>query len=93
MNPDKHSRRMFLGKIARTAAGTGVGIPILDNSFVMAAAGEMPYRRLGRSGEKVSLVGLGAYHIGIQPDQQESIRTHGPVRSGGAARQDRRRSG
>ena len=35
--------------------------------------GEMPYRRLGRTGEKVSIVGLGGYHIGIQKDEQESI--------------------
>ena len=34
----------------------------------------MPYRTLGRSGEKVSLLGLGGYHIGIQSDEQESIR-------------------
>ena len=34
----------------------------------------MPYRTLGRTGEKVSLVGLGGYHIGMQRDEQESIR-------------------
>jgi predicted aldo/keto reductase-like oxidoreductase len=55
-------------------AGAGVGIPLLDKSFARAADGEMPYRTLGRSGEKVSLVGLGGYHIGIQSDEQESIR-------------------
>lgn len=36
--------------------------------------GQMPYRPLGRTGEMVSLVGLGGYHIGIQKDEQESIR-------------------
>lgn len=35
---------------------------------------QMPYRPLGRTGEMVSLVGLGGYHIGIQKDEQESIR-------------------
>jgi aryl-alcohol dehydrogenase-like predicted oxidoreductase len=65
---------MFLGRIAWTVAGTGVGIPILDNSLVKAAAGEIPYRTLGRSAEKVSLIGLGGYHIGIQRDPEESIR-------------------
>jgi len=34
----------------------------------------MPYRTLGRSGEKVSLVGLGGWHIGTQSDEAESIR-------------------
>jgi len=33
----------------------------------------MPYRRLGRTGEMVSVVGLGGYHIGIQKEEQESI--------------------
>jgi predicted aldo/keto reductase-like oxidoreductase len=36
--------------------------------------GEMRYRTLGRTGEKVSLLGLGGYHIGIQKEVQESIR-------------------
>ncbi len=36
--------------------------------------GAMRYRTLGRTGEKVSLLGLGGYHIGIQKEVQESIR-------------------
>ncbi len=35
---------------------------------------DMPYRTLGRTGEKVSLVGIGGSHIGTQHDEQESIR-------------------
>jgi predicted aldo/keto reductase-like oxidoreductase len=34
----------------------------------------IPYRTLGRSREKVSLVGLGGYHLGNQRDPQESVR-------------------
>ncbi len=34
----------------------------------------VPYRRLGRTGEKVSAIGLGGYHIGIPKDEQEAIR-------------------
>ncbi len=34
----------------------------------------MIYRTLGRTGEKVSAVGLGGYHIGKQEDEAESIR-------------------
>lgn len=36
--------------------------------------GEMLYRTLGRTGEQVSLIGLGGYHIGDPPDEAEAIR-------------------
>ena len=35
--------------------------------------GEMLYRKLGRTGEQVSLIGLGGFHIGKQKEEQESI--------------------
>jgi diketogulonate reductase-like aldo/keto reductase len=34
----------------------------------------LPQRVLGRTGERVSIIGLGGYHIGQQDDQNESIR-------------------
>ena len=34
---------------------------------------EMPLRLLGRTGEKVSAIGLGGFHIGTQADEVESI--------------------
>ena len=34
---------------------------------------DMPYRTLGRTGEQVSIVGLGGFHIGTQEDEKESI--------------------
>jgi hypothetical protein len=34
----------------------------------------IPYRRLGRTGEMVSLIGVGGYHLGRQTDEQEAIR-------------------
>jgi len=34
----------------------------------------IPYRRLGRTGEVVSLIGVGGYHLGRQADEQETIR-------------------
>jgi aryl-alcohol dehydrogenase-like predicted oxidoreductase len=34
----------------------------------------IPRRKLGRTGELVSLVGLGGYHIGVQADSKESIK-------------------
>ena len=38
------------------------------------AKGEMQYRTLGRTGERVSIVGLGGFHIGHQSEESESIR-------------------
>ena len=35
---------------------------------------QMPYRRLGRTNEMVSLLGLGGFHVGVQIDEDESIR-------------------
>ncbi len=34
----------------------------------------IPYRRLGRTGELVSAIGIGGYHLGRQADEQETIR-------------------
>jgi len=36
--------------------------------------GDMLYRVLGQTGERVSLIGLGGFHIGKQAKEQESIR-------------------
>lgn len=36
--------------------------------------GDMRYRLLGRTGERVSLIGLGGYHIGVQKNVEDSIR-------------------
>src|SRR6267378_4489981 len=36
--------------------------------------GEMRYRPLGRTGEEVSVIGLGGHHIGRQKEEKESIR-------------------
>jgi predicted aldo/keto reductase-like oxidoreductase len=64
------SRREFLGLAA--------------TSIFLAHAGQqappteprngIPYRTLGRTREKISLVGMGGYHLGKQADAQESIR-------------------
>lgn len=36
--------------------------------------GDVPYRTLGRTGERVSTVGVGGYHIGSVEDEQEAVR-------------------
>jgi len=62
-------RRRFL----QTAAVTTL-MTTLQKNRAHAETGAMPMRTLGRSGEKVSMVGLGGYHVGMQPDENESIR-------------------
>jgi predicted aldo/keto reductase-like oxidoreductase len=64
------TRREFLGSAIATACITGGS----HYAWAVEPPGEMPYRTLGRTGEKVSLVGLGGYHLGKQADEQESIR-------------------
>jgi aryl-alcohol dehydrogenase-like predicted oxidoreductase len=41
---------------------------------IRAQQGQMQYRTLGRTGEKVSIVGLGGFHIGSSKDDAEGIR-------------------
>src|SRR6267154_4336709 len=69
--PDKGvSRREFVGLAAASI--------FFSQMSRQPAASEskngIPYRTLGRTREKVSLIGLGGYHLGKQADQQESIR-------------------
>jgi len=76
MSHSKQNRREFLEKVALGVAGAGITVSgnVLTALPAAAASGDMPYRTLGRSGEKVSLLGLGGFHIGLQSDEQESIR-------------------
>jgi diketogulonate reductase-like aldo/keto reductase len=64
------SRRRFLGVTAASllmAGNLGAAVkPDRKNGI--------PHRTLGRTGESVSLIGLGGYHLGNQNDPDESIR-------------------
>lgn len=70
---DEVSRRRFL-----EMASGGIIAASVHSIFPVPAAGEegrngIPYRNLGRTGEKVSIVGIGGYHLGKQADPNESI--------------------
>src|SRR5437016_1756834 len=62
-------RRRFLKTAAVTTLMTS-----FSKKFAKAGDAPVPTRTLGRTGEKVSMVGLGGFHIGMQSDEQESIR-------------------
>ncbi len=74
-------RREFLGVMA-----AGAAFPALADKAAQPAQlaslprprqtrrGDMLYRQLGRTGEEVSLLGLGGHHIGRQKEEAESIK-------------------
>ena len=80
-------RRDFLKSAAVAAVGSAAlpsheaaATPIAKNSPISRSTSpDMAYRDLGRTGEKVSLIGLGGYHIGKQENPGESLRL---IRSG-----------
>jgi diketogulonate reductase-like aldo/keto reductase len=68
------SRRGFLGFAAASIFMAHAEPHAEQQSPRSESRNGIPYRTLGRTGEKVSLVGLGGYHLGKQADAQESIR-------------------
>ena len=71
-------RRDFL----KTAAAAGIGATIAANAQTRPSAApikrpespDMIYRELGTTGERVSAIGMGGYHLGMQSDPTESVR-------------------
>jgi aryl-alcohol dehydrogenase-like predicted oxidoreductase len=72
-------RREFLQVMAATAAvplATGAEAAGSDTQTRPreTVRGDMRYRPLGRTGQQVSVIGLGGHHIGRQKDEKDSIR-------------------
>ncbi len=75
-------RRSFLKSV--TAAGVTAAIGVSSSHAQTAAKSPLPatrpespdmiYRELGKTGERVSAIGLGGYHVGKQTDANESVR-------------------
>ena len=63
------TRRKFLKLSVATAVAAGTG----TLAWAIDRKTDIPYRPLGRTGEKVSLIGLGGFHLG-RPTEEESIR-------------------
>ncbi len=64
------TRREFLEAAAAAAVFAGIG----GQAHAAETRNGIPYRTLGRTVEKVSVVGIGGSHIGVQAEEQESIR-------------------
>ena len=64
------SRRDFIG--VTVGAALAAGLP--TELGAANTSGELAYNTLGRTGEKISALGLGGFHIGKQKDEKESIR-------------------
>src|SRR5215469_8208048 len=65
------TRRKFLELGAATVVTAGIGQP----TWGVETTSSIPYRTLGRTGERVSVVGIGGYHLGKPGlDARESIR-------------------
>src|SRR5882757_8768445 len=63
------NRRDFL----RLTVATTVAMTTMPPVWAAEVKGDIPYRKLGRTGEKVSAIGVGGFHIG-NPPEEEGIR-------------------
>jgi predicted aldo/keto reductase-like oxidoreductase len=67
-------RREFIKNITALGVAAGVArLPGPAHVWAVQEKGQIPYRQLGNTREKVSLVGIGGFHLG-KPDEKESIR-------------------
>jgi predicted aldo/keto reductase-like oxidoreductase len=72
MSATNNHRRDFLR--SSLAAGTALGLAELATGADDATGNGVPTRALGKTGEKVSIICLGGWHIGSVKDPKEAIR-------------------
>ena len=77
----KTNRREFVGGLASLGISATLGTRILQET--RAEPGGIPTRPLGNTGERVSILCLGGWHIGAAKDDQEAIKImHAAIDSG-----------
>lgn len=67
------SRRQFVWTLAGATAAIACAEPVQPPHAPTTAAGTVPTRELGKTGVRVSMLGLGGSHIGKKLSEQESI--------------------
>jgi len=65
------TRREFVKSLAATGVAVSIGA---QSRAAESKSGDMIYRTMGKTGEKISALGLGGFHIGVPRDEQEGIR-------------------
>jgi predicted aldo/keto reductase-like oxidoreductase len=68
--PRHFSRREFV----QLGLATGLFVSMEQFAGASTGSGDIPYRELGSTGEKVSIIGIGGYHIGNAKDDDEAVR-------------------
>lgn len=73
MDTNAYSRRDFV----KLTVATGLAVGTSASALAVETRSDVPYRTLGRTGEKVSCIGLGGFHIGNPSEEQATkiIRT------------------
>ena len=75
----KVSRRGFLSGAAAAGLASGAGTAsapqtdIFDTPTTVEHRNGMPYRAFGTTGDNVSILGIGGYHIGV-PEEADGVR-------------------
>ena len=72
MSAEPDRRRLL--RAGLVAAGTIAGAPLASPSSPAASSGDIPLRPLGRTGERVSALGLGGYHLGTLTTVDDAVR-------------------
>jgi len=70
---DAVSRREFLELASAGVVAGALHAAIPPANAKAETKNGIPYRQLGRTGEEVSMVGIGGYHLGKQSDPSDSI--------------------
>jgi aryl-alcohol dehydrogenase-like predicted oxidoreductase len=70
--PIKSHRSLSRREFVKLAVASGIVASAGSSGWAAEAADEIPRRPLGRTGEKISILGLGGYHIGV-PAEAEGI--------------------